>query len=61
MNDHRRIHDAAARAFAQHATDAKSPSGRARSLWSRRVEPWLVAGTALLFVAWALAQVLMSR
>ena len=59
--DEKRLHDAAARAFAHHATDAKAPGGRARSVWTRRIEPWLVACAALLFVAWALAQVFLSR
>lgn len=61
MSDDKRILDAASRAFAHHANDAKAPGGRARSVWARKLEPWLVAGAALLFVAWALAQVFVSR
>jgi hypothetical protein len=51
------VHDAAARAFAHHAASAKAPGGRVRSLWARRIEPWVVAAAVLLFVAWALARV----
>ena len=59
--EEQQLHDAAARAFAHHASDAKAPGGRARSLFARRIEPWLVASAALLFVAWALFRVFVSR
>ena len=55
------VHDAAARAFQHHAASAKAPGGRVRSLWVRRIEPWLVAGAVVLFVAWALARAFLSR
>lgn len=55
------LHDAAARAFTHHASVAKAPGGRVRSVWARRIEPWLVAFAVLLFVGWALARVFLSR
>lgn len=55
------VREAAARAFAHHASGAKAPGGRARSIFARRIEPWLVAGAAVLFVAWALFRVFASR
>jgi len=61
MNE-KKIHDTAARAFAAAAADAKKPLGHARSIWRRRVEPWLISAAALGFVAWALWRVFfMSR
>ena len=58
--DEQRVREAAARAFAHHATDARAPGGRSRS-WARRVEPWLLAAAALGFVGWALLHVFGSR
>lgn len=55
------LRDAAARAFAAAATEAKQPAGRARSIWRRRVEPWLLALAAIAFIGWALARVFLSR
>ena len=60
MNE-KQIHDAAAQAFAAAAAEAKQPGGKIRSVWRRRIEPWLIAIAALLFVAWAIARVFLSR
>jgi hypothetical protein len=56
-----KVRESAALAFAQAAAEAKAPGGRARSIWRRRIEPWLVAIAAVGFVAWALARVFLSR
>ncbi|MBK7860579.1 MAG: hypothetical protein IPJ65_18670 [Archangiaceae bacterium] len=59
--DQRAVHDAAARAFAAAAAEAREPGGRAKSLWRRRIEPWLVALAAVGFIAWAVFRVFVSR
>ncbi len=51
------LRDAALKAFEAHARQAQAPLGHARSVWRRRIEPWVVTAAVLFFVAWALRQV----
>jgi hypothetical protein len=51
------MRDTALEAFRAHALDAKAPLGRARSVWRRRVEPYLIAAAAVGFAGWAIWRV----
>jgi hypothetical protein len=51
------IHDAAREAFRAHAQDAKAPLAKARSVWRRRFEPYVIAALVSGFAAWALWRV----
>ncbi|MBL8951068.1 MAG: hypothetical protein JNK82_09845 [Myxococcaceae bacterium] len=56
-----KVHDAAAKAFAHHAAEARARGGRTRSLWARRIEPWVLAIAVAAFMGWALVRVFVSR
>lgn len=48
------VHDTALEAFRAHAQDAKAPLAKARSVWRRRFEPYVIAALVLAFVAWGI-------
>jgi hypothetical protein len=51
------MHDTAREAFRAHAQDARAPLAKARSVWRRRFEPYVIAALVLGFVAWAIWRV----